>query len=225
MHRLGQYMIDFANLLGEAASVHFDKMEKGSAVLKAWSEQTASVKIEERIRLVKTDNAPPEAMEAFHAINKKMKEDNTDGLILEDRKKIIDFLGIKIPVAQIFGPITQNGTIEGVVIGVGGKNKTASIRILAYDNEEITCKAVQQLVKQLGHYLYEKKVRLVGTGKWIRNENGKWVLEAFTATDYEILKDESLIETVYDLRHVTGSEWTNLENPWKELNNIRGEEQ
>lgn len=123
----------------------------------------------------------------------------------------------------VFGPISQSGTIDGVIICIGGKNETVTITIQTREGAEAPCKAKRQLGKELGHYIFGQEMRFSGTGRWTRNEEGAWILDSFFITSYEVLDDRSLIETVGDLRAVKGSDWSKVSDPWKELDDLRGE--
>ena len=56
---------------------------------------------------------------------------------------------------------------------------------------------------------------------WLRDENGEWVLERFTISSFEVLRDEPLSAVVARLRDVPGGEWPDLDDPWGELDRIR----
>lgn len=225
MARLAEYMAELATLLGEKPNVHFKELLTGSTKLKAVIEHEAEPKVRERLRLVKNNEGPTDALNAFKSINKKLKEDNGDGFIADyDTAEIIAFPGVKEIAPPIFGPISENGSVDGVIIRIGGKNETVTVAIETRDGTEVNCKAKRPLAREIGPYIFGQEMRFSGAGKWIRNEDGIWTLEGFTITDYQILDDKPLSDTISDLQNIKGSGWANISDPWKELKDIRGDE-
>jgi hypothetical protein len=71
--------------------------------------------------------------------------------------------------------ISQRGSIDEEVIRVGGSQKVVPI-LLRRDGEELPgCWAKKSLAKALAHKLFEP-VRLLGTGRRNRSDEGKWKL-------------------------------------------------
>ncbi|MDH5723234.1 MAG: hypothetical protein OEY94_07935 [Alphaproteobacteria bacterium] len=224
MARLAEYMAELATLLGEKQSIHFEELVPASTGIQYVIEHEAEPKVRERIRLVHNNDGPTDALNAFKAINKKLKEDNGDAIIKDGSAEIIAFPGINEPVIPIFGPVTESGTIDGVVIRIGGKNQTVTVTLETREGLEANCRAKRPLAKELGPHIFGPEMRFSGIGKWTRNEDGIWVMESFTITDYKVLDEQSLTETIDDLRSVEGSGWSKISDPWKELENIRGDD-
>jgi hypothetical protein len=117
-----------------------------------------------------------------------------------------------------FGPITQQGTLDGEVIRVGGTRETVPV-ILRSENELISdCYASKTTAKALGGRLFEP-VRLFGTGRWTRDDVGTWKLDHFTIDRFEPLTDEPLSSVVGRLRSIQGAEWG--DNALEDLRVIR----
>lgn len=225
MSRLAEYMTEFAALLGEKQSVHFKELQSGSTIMKAIIEHEAEPKVRERLRLVHNNAGPTDAQNAFKAINKKLKEDNGDGSIQDyETAEIIAFPGINETAVPVFGPVKESGTIDGVIIRIGGKNETVTVTVETRDGIEAPCKTSRSLAKELGRFIFGLEMRFSGTGKWIRNEEGLWILDGFTITGFEPLDDDSLIEAINDLQNVKDSGWSKISDPWKELSNLRGDD-
>lgn len=221
MARLAEYMADLATLLGEKDKVHFEELVHASTGLKYNVEHEAEPKVRERIRLVHNNSAPVEAQNAFKAINKRLKEDNGDAVIKEGSAEIIAFPGIKETVVPVFGPVTQSGSVDGTIIRMGGKNDVVPVTILSRDGLEIKGHAKKHLAIELKHHMFETEMRFSGNGKWTRNEEGAWILESFIITGFEQFEGRTLTETVSELRNVKGSGWSNIDDPWKELKDLR----
>ena len=69
---------------------------------------------------------------------------------------------------------------------------------------------------------YELRVR--GTGRWLRDEDGAWVMQRFSISSFQVLDEKSLADVVAGLRNVPGSGWRDVADPFEELKEIRGDE-
>src|SRR5215469_3602556 len=81
--RLSQYLGDLARMMGETANVHLARIDKGSTVPVIRVDWEAEPKVRERIRAVKFNEGPLEAQRAFREINKKLVEDNANGVLID----------------------------------------------------------------------------------------------------------------------------------------------
>jgi hypothetical protein len=87
--------------------------------------------------------------------------------------------------------VQQPGEIEGEVIRVGGKADVVPIQVRVEETIRSNCFAQKSLAKNLAKFLFEP-VRLLGEGRWERDQNGKWNLEKFIVKDFKILDPISL---------------------------------
>jgi len=83
------------------------------------------------------------------------------------------------------------------------------------------CDAYRALAKQLAKFLFDTEIRVHGTGRWVRDEEGIWSLERFRIRHFEELNDLPLTSVVASLRTIAGSEWPTIEDPWKALDEVR----
>jgi hypothetical protein len=224
MARLAEYMAPFAALLGEKDSVHFVGLKPGSTVIAARVQSEAAPKVRKRVHEAYNNSGDPEAQKAIKSMNKLLKDDNGDGELQENRAKILDFPGVNQVQTPIFGPVTQSSTLDGVIIRVGGKNETVRVTLETRDGITVSCDATRPLAQELAHYLFGAEIRVAGVGHWIRDEDGEWILKKFTITSYEQLDHQPLDEAVANLRAIKGSGWETLSDPWKELQQIRGDD-
>ena len=65
LSRLSQYLSDLARMMGESASVHLSRVEKGSTVPIILVDWEAEPKVRERLRLVKFKEGPKEAQDVY----------------------------------------------------------------------------------------------------------------------------------------------------------------
>ncbi len=221
MSRLAEYMADFAELLGEPASVHFVRLDVGSTVLVQRIDDEALPKVLARVNDVKAGLAPSEAMSASKNINKRLKEDNADGVaMVDDGTEIIPFPGKNQAEPNTIPTFKQRGNLDGVVISLGGRKDPVPVQIQAGD-VFYRCVISRGRARSLGPYILGPEVRVHGVGRWYRDEDSNWILSRFTIESFEPLDDEPLSAVVARLREVQGSEWPSLPDPWAELERIR----
>lgn len=223
MWRLAEYMGDLAKLLGEQPSVHFVRLEKGSTVLVNRIDDEAIPKVTGRAREVRDRTAPVDAMEAFKSLNRRLKQDNAVGRLFEpDNAEIIRFPGREEVEPVTFGAFKQDGTLDGVVIRLGGVGDPVPVTLETSDRVHSICMATREQAKILGQFIFGPELRLHGAGRWHRDEAGDWVMDRFTIKFFETLDGEPLSAVIARLRDVPGNEWREMENPWSELERIRG---
>lgn len=224
MARLAEYMAALAEFLGEKSMVHFASLEGGSTVIVDRVANEAIPKIEARISLVKRGDELSDAMKKFRHLNKMLRDDNGSGFLFRGKAgKLLKFPGIEDAKGPDYGSITQEGTLDGVPIRVGGRRSIVPVTIQREGCEYI-CRAKRDIAKRIAsNHLFDSTLRLFGRGRWHRDSNGSWILEDFMIHDFVQLKGAPLGQVVEELRRVEGSEWVSIENPWEELNRLRHE--
>jgi hypothetical protein len=222
MARLAEYMVQLAVLLGEPSNVHFLRIEPSSLALVQEIDGEAVQKVENRLAQLHRGNGPPDAVKAMKLMNRKLREDNASGVLSSGEEEILRFPGRRAAESWTFGAFNQQGSLDGIVVRVGGKRKKFA-RILLESGPDFyyTCVASREIAKRLAVHLFTTPVRVFGTGRWHREENGQWMLDRFTIRSFEILNDEPLTAVVSALRDLPGSEWPTIKDPWAELNAIR----
>ncbi|MGA7618906.1 hypothetical protein, partial [Candidatus Binatus sp.] len=222
MVRLAEYMEEVAKLLGETDHVHFVGLEEGSLQQVVTVEFEAVPKVEDRMTKAQRDEGPTEPIQAIKTINRMLREDNGVGLLGRKRgATIIKFPGRdEKPIS--LGVISQEGSLDGFVNVVGGDSDPCPVHLKSSDDgQTYLCDASRAIAKELAKHMFDVEIRAQGLGKWLRDDEGKWVLDRFRIRGFDILKDLPLTADVADLRNVPGSEWPNLKDPWHELERIR----
>lgn len=222
MSRLAEYMTDLATFLGENGSVHFVRLEEGSTKLAYVIEDEAVPKVDERIDRVRTGDGPTDALKAFGAINRRLAEDNGVAEITELGRgaQIIQFPGKAAIEEKGFSHVTQEGSLDGEVIMVGGPKDLVPVHLQAGTNR-YNCVASRPTAKALAEYLFTGQVRVFGTGKWIRGETGTWSLDRFQIRRFEPLDDRPLSQVLEELRAMPDTEWHTSDDIWAELDLLR----
>lgn len=224
MARLAEYMAALAEFLGEKSMVHFVSLEGGSTVIVDRVENEAVPKVEARIQLVKRGDELSDAMKKFRHLNSMLREDNGSGFLFRGKAgRLLKFPGIEDVRATDYGSFTQEGTLDGIPIRVGGRRSIVPITIQR-ENREYICHARRDIAKRIAAtHLFDSTLRLFGRGRWYRDHNGSWILQDFMIHDFVQLKGTPLDQVVEELRGIEGSEWGSVENPWEELNRLRHE--
>jgi hypothetical protein len=229
MAKLADYMTDFAALLGKDNAVHFAGLEEGSTKIAAIVEFEDLPKVTTRLHEIRRGNPPKDAAKIFEQIDTRLANDNAVGRIFFDGEQrpasaeLLAFPGRTRPKAQIYGPFNQEGHLDGVLISVGGKDETISIRLQNGDTTYSNCETNRTIARDLGKHLFEH-VRIYGAGRWIREEDGRWTLIRFRIHRFDVLGTDSLSKTVAALRAVPGSEWKHWKDPLAVLDDLRRDE-
>ena len=79
----------------------------------------------------------------------------------------------------------------------------------------------EEVARRLAPYYLNGIVRLHGSGKWVREENGTWKLEQFDISEFEVLDDSPMTEVVGKLRAVEGSTWHESEDALSHILGLR----
>ena len=226
MAKLAEYMADFAELLGKEHRVHFDRLEDGSTTIVSRVEREDVPKVDHRLRAVGQGTAEKELLSLIARIDERLANDNATGRVLEEidgqSAEVIVFPGRDRPRIPTYGPFAQEGHLDGVLISVGGKDETISIRLQNGATIYSRCETTRTIARELAKHLFEP-VRIHGTGRWQRDAQGDWLLVGFRVTRFEVLEGGSLREAVAALRAVPGSGWKELDDPLAELADLRGD--
>ena len=222
MARLAEYIADLAKLLGEPGHVHFDRVDEGSAVLVHQVDEVAVTAVRRRLNLVGRNDAPEDVTKAFRAMNERLaKDDARASLQEEDGAEIVPFPGVEGTLGLSFGPFREQGTVDGVLIRVGGRDDTVPVHLR--DREKIQiCNANRHMARRLAPHLFGPVLRVRGEGRWVRTDEGRWNLLRFDIRDFEVLDEADLGEVVQRLRAVEGSGWKKIAQPARELHRLRG---
>lgn len=224
MERLAEYMTALARLLGETASVHFDEVFHASTALRAVVDTPAQPKVEERLQAVKTGTAALDVQKAYEVLDEMLRKDNAFGSLVagdDQLGMVIPFPGKRKAAPSPFGPFRQEGTLDGQVYRIGGKDETKHVAIRD-DAREFNLVVNEALALELRHHLFGGHLRFRGTGTWFRHGDGRWELKSFKAVAFEVLDDAPLSELVERLRAVP-SELRGLDDAVRKLMNDRSD--
>lgn len=224
MLSLGRYLERLAGLLGHEHSVHFDRLEAGSTQVLCRVAHEDVPKVHERMDQVRRREAPSDAMKCFDELDRLLADDNAVGTLYEEVDKesaqILNFPGRNRSKPARYGPFNQDGSLDGVLISIGGVDKTISLQLQNGEIRYTGCDTTRDIARELGRHLFEP-VRIYGTGRWLREEDGTWTLMRFRVRSFDALRREDLRQVVEELRAVNGSGLRDLEDPVAVLDAIR----
>ena len=212
--RLGAYLVELAKLYGEASSVQFHRLRKGSAILVSRVLDTAAPKVERRLASIRTGEAPKDAVEAYRRLDDMLAEDNAIATLRPGKGcEVIAFPGRTRPQPIEYGPIREEGFIEGEIVRIGGRDKSVHITLQSGDDVYTNIETNRDTARELGKLLYGPVVRFWGTGTWRRSGEGEWALERFVVARFEEIAERDFAAALPDLRAVHGSEWNLVDDP------------
>ncbi len=211
MARLAEYMGKMAILLGEKSRVHFVRLERGSAVMVQEVEPEAQPAVRERIHAIRENAAPPDARQAYEALNELLGEDRTSGYLSDEDTpqtpgaRLLEFPGAAaLDHDVVYGPFTEISELQGVVIRVGGELNEVPVHLK--DGEVVhICHAKRELARTLATHIFGQPLRVAGKGRWTRNVGGRWSMIRFLISDFNQLKHDALGGVIADLQRVASS--------------------
>jgi len=222
LDRLSEYLKLLSQLFGHSESVHLVSVEDGSAQPMFLVKNTDEIKIRERLKAVQAKQAPEEAMRANKQLNELLREDNTKASVIDPiNRKILKFPGKDLNKLLEYGPLTQPDTLDGIPIRVGGEGEWVPVHIEDAQRAVHICTAKRGLAKEIAAHLFTGKIRVIGTGRWLRQRDGEWKLvEPFRIKDFDPLADTDLKTSIERLRAIP-AKWKELDDPIGELVKIR----
>jgi hypothetical protein len=224
---IGHYLEDFAELLGKDASPRYHSIRKGSLKIAARVPAEREMDVKTRGFLLRTGEAPEDAIRARRKISKRLGIHRARKAILLDpsNAKVIE-IPIERPASQVVVPaLSRSGSVQGKVIRLGGKQDIVSVEIQDVDGYIYLCRAKRDLVKRLVREieLFDSTIRAHGSGKWVRGDDGVWYVEDFLIAEFEILDADSLVAVVAQLRTIP-SAWIDREESFDQLAKLRSGE-
>lgn len=218
MRKLGEYISAYAKLLGNDKGVHLGSITESSTALEALTEPDFDDAVYKRVTSVSLGKADNDTQKSYDEINDMLKRDGATGYIEDDNKCVIlPFPGRHGDLTLSYGPFDQEGSIDGEIIRVGGKDATKHIQLRDGNRVYSYIQTDEEMARELAAHMFGPTVRLNGTGKWFRTADGEWELKSFRILSFELLKDTSVSELIRQLRQVDGNGWDEAEDPMSEL--------
>jgi hypothetical protein len=220
MARLAEYLSDLATMFGSPNSVHLLKVDKGSTIPVVLVDFEAEPKVRDRIKAIKHEEAPDDALAAARSIDRRLLQDNAKAELRDPvGAKVFHFPGRENAVRQEFGPVNQTGSFQGIPIKIGGENDPVPLHL--EDGKEKHIVLVRRsLAKDIAKHLFSSVLRVDGVGRWVRHRDGEWEMLYFNAASYTVIEDSTLAQDIAALRKLPG-EWKAMDDPIAELERVR----
>jgi hypothetical protein len=221
MARLADYLARLAVVFGHKEHVHFLKVRKGSAIPEIHVREASARKVNTRLKLVGTAEAPKDLTSSVQNINAMLREDNASAVLrVKGGVQLIQFPGCKTPLADE-AVVHEAGELVGAVIRVGGKDDTVPLTLQDTDGAIYSCTTTRAIARDLAKHLFGDLVRVQGSGKWRRTPERAWELDEFRIKSWEQLDQTPLVDEIKALRAVEGSLWNDFADPQAELKKLR----
>jgi len=219
MVRLAQYLTALAKLMGCEGSVHFNRIDAGSTVPCMRVEKEAAPKVIRRLHDINHGVANPDAIRVFDDLNVLLRNDDATGVLSrrprgeQDTAQILRFPGREIQPPKTFGPFTEPAVVDGELVRIGGKDKTAHAQIIDPEGKAWNGEMDRATAQELAEFLYKGPIlRVRGDARWERDESSTWNLKSFKIRSFERLADDTLKEVTNRLRVLHDSDWHDIED-------------
>lgn len=223
MDRLGEYICAFASLIGKENLPTLDGIQVSSTGLPSLVPDNRCEFVDKRIEEAANDPQSNPGLAALR-LDKMLFEDGVTAKLYNRQKNVIYvFKGHQDDLADEISVI-QSGCVDGVVVGLQGADKTMHLQIknVANKTQRFIVKD-EELARQLITQFKNGSVRLNVYGKWINSIDG-WLPEPnkCVVQSFEVLDDLSLVDIFTTLRAIPNNGWSQIENPVKLWEEIRG---
>lgn len=220
MSRLAEYLKKLSTVLGNEDRVHFLRMEEGSAPALIEIDDEIEPIIVSRARDAAIGQGPKEAVQAFASLRDALEQDGLMAdLEKEEGEVITEFVPSTKEEGEAFGPVWQEGSIDGLLTRIEGVDETIHATLL-FEGSRYKGECNREIGVQLGPRFY-KMIRVFGREKWWRTAEGRWELEKIIIHSVDDIEDVSLLDTVARLRAIPDNELNKLVDPIGEMLKIR----
>lgn len=224
MERLGEYIRDFALLLGAENKPIFKGIQDASVGLRA---EVPPARVHyAHLRIVKAKSQPDSKEgRALARIQTVLDEDEVkEADILDSANNVLYTFHGTAANDESIHRVNQSCEVDGVVTGIRGVDDTMHLFIRDYADRDVTLLLRDEaLAREILKHYRSGMLRFVVEGTWVRSEAG-WIPETSKCVikSFESLDETPLTEIFDKLRHVEGNGWNNLPNPLSAWEDIRG---
>ena len=223
MERLGEYVREFARLLGVENGPRFKGIKKASTGLKAYIPPSREHEVSVRLFQAKSDPCSRAAKSRQVIEDMLGKDAINDAQLLDANENIVFHLRGESDDLQLHR-LQQKGVVDGVVTGVVGADDTMTLHLRDHLNQDLRLEIRNEaLARELLLKFRGGMVRVYVDGSWLRTASG-WKPEASKCRveRFEILDDTPIGQIFEALAAIDGSEWKSLKDPMNEWRSLRG---
>ncbi|MCX7256368.1 MAG: hypothetical protein NTZ64_06415 [Polaromonas sp.] len=224
MDRLGEYMRQFAELLGTENFPTFKGIKQASTGLKA------DIPVERqhytKLRLVEAKtNFESRPARILRSIEDLMGKDAIkEAQLLDSVGNVVYLFRGHVEEPDKVPKLQQQGIVDGIVTGIVGADDTMHLHLRDHFDQDL--KLVirnENLARDLLKQFREGHVRLTVHGTWHRTDFG-WVPESnkCTVESFEVLEETPLQDVFMEIAEIPGNGWKSLDDPIFEWEKLRG---
>ncbi len=215
MGRLGSYLTALAALLGHDEEVRFRRLDARQLTLVIAVAAAAEPSLRARLAAMIRREGAAEALAAFDALDDRLAEDHAIGVLLDDDDdSLLVVPGRSRGDRLRYGLVRQAGSLDGVLIRLGGRSDETIPAHLRDGDRVHICATTEPLALRLAPHYRRDLLRVFGTGRWQRGDDGSWTRLGFLITDFVTLDDRPLATEVGHLRAAaTPADWWGAEWP------------
>lgn len=225
MERIGEYIAEFARLLGEENKPRFKGIRNASVGYAA--EVAPGREHWTHARIVEA-KSKPNSRPGKHLVKleEMMGEDGIpEAEILDAGDNVIHVIfGINPEADEDTERLFQESKVDGVVTGLIGVDDTMHLHLRdGFDRDLKLIVRDDQLARDLLKLFKIGTVRLVARGTWIRTENG-WSPEVnkCVVMSFQPLDNTPFSTILERVARIPGNGWSELQDPMGTWDNIRG---
>lgn len=225
--RIGDYIREFALLLGDEGRPTFAGMVDGSVALRV--KETSGIPpqvVQSRMRRARQDPEAPGGKH-FARLNELMASDQAMGVV-RDRQDhdIIALPGRELP-SRTPDPgaiVSDVGILDGVVIAIGGRDETMHLELRdgAGAVRLATVRSVE-VARELALHFRQDAIRVHVHGKWRRTAEG-WEPHTLYVDRIEALDNRNAREIFDELASLPANGWAATKEPLSEWQALRGDD-
>jgi hypothetical protein len=225
MERLGEYIRDFALLLGSENKPIFKGIQDASIGLRAEVPVTRTPHV--HLRLVKA-KSNPESREgkALARVQNTLDEDKVEEAEILDSSNNILYTFHGTPANdETVHRVMQAGVVDGLVTGIKGVDDTMHLFVRDHLDRDMTLLIKDEnLAREILKYYRSSILRFNVDGAWIRSDSG-WIPEVSRCTiiAFDVLDGTPISEIFDTLRNIEGNGWARIAKPmdlWKDIRGI-----
>lgn len=226
MERLGEYIQEFAKLLGTENHPTFKGINKASTGLKAYVPTGRVHHAHARIVKAKTATSTNnQASKSLLRIEEMLGADAvSQAQLLNAANVVIYDFHCPEPQIETLVKVSQQGSVDGIVVGIQGIDDTSHVRLLDSLGRLLNLVVKDALLaRNLATHFKGSPIRLNVSGVWIRTDDG-WIPESGKChvEQFQSLKDCSLKTVFDDLLKIPNNGWSVMSDPQASWASLRG---
>lgn len=224
MNRLGEYIREFAELLGTDNMPTFKGIKNASIGIRAAVPDSRANN--SFVRIVEARSNPKSrAAKVLQSIQDMLGKDGIpEAELLDSTEKVIYLFKGNLEDDDQVSRIYQHGSVDGIVTGLVGADDTMHLHLRdTFDRDLRLVIRDEALARELVMLFRRGSVRLVLHGTWVRTNAG-WIPESgkCTVTGFETLEDTPIGDVFRSFAAVPDNGWLEFDDPQAAWADLRG---